>query len=239
MISFIIPTLLKPITLFNLVNKLTLSPLVAEIVIINNSLDDLNFNSDKVIIYTPKTNMFVNPSWNLGVSIAKGEYICLCNDDIDFDTNVLEVICNKFSKSNVGVIGPSESCFNLELKQTSIKFKISYNINYGFGVLMFFKKESYVLIPESLKIWCGDDFLFHSQSRKNYTISGMNIITDMSLTSGNKEFDFIKSCDLENYPFIKWTPYLKKFRFSYLFSLIAINLKILFKKIFNGFFNLI
>jgi hypothetical protein len=232
MISFIIPTLLKPITLFNLVNKLTLSPLVAEMIIINNSLEDLNFNSDKVIIHTPKINMFVNPSWNKGVSIARGEYICLCNDDIDFDIDILDVIYNKLSKFNVGIIGPSESCFNHQSKVAAIKFKASYNINYGFGTLMFLKKESYVQIPESLKIWCGDDFLFHSQLRKNYRISGMNITTDMSLTSGNKEFDFIKRSDLENYPFAEYTPYLTKFRFNYLLSKLAINIKYYIEKHF-------
>ena len=227
MFSVIIPTLLKPSSLFALVDKLIQTAIVGEIIIINNSLSPIQFNFPKVIVYTPSENIYVNPAWNLGVSMSKYNLICLCNDDINFDVNIFSLVCKKLERNDVSIIGPDSSCFNYELLNFKFKTKSSYVRNYGYGTLMFLKKSSYVKIPDNLKIWCGDDFLFHSQKNRNYVFSGIKIFTEMSVTSNRKEFDFIKMYDIDNYPFKYFSPYLKKYRFEYkllrLFGLRCIN----------------
>ena len=87
-ISVIIPTLQKSVeTLNNLVKELVTDESVKEILIIDNSLKGYKFNSEKVRVIIPKENLFVNPSWNLGVKEAKYEYICIANDDIKIGNN--------------------------------------------------------------------------------------------------------------------------------------------------------
>ncbi len=196
-------------------NKLIQSQSIGEIIIINNSLKPIKFDSPKVVIHTPKENLYVNPSWNLGVSIAKFDFICLCNDDIDFDISIFSFIYKNIYKKNIGIVGIDSSCYDLDKLNKSIKLKSSFVRNYGFGTLMFFKKNKYYKIPDNLKIWCGDDFLFHSQQKKNYVIIGLKIVTKMSFTSDKKEFNSIKEMDFENYQYKYSSPYLRKFRLEY------------------------
>lgn len=88
MYSVIIPTLLKSELIWKLLDDLNNCPAVGEILVIDNSG---RFKSDleKVKRVEVPENIFVNPAWNLGVSLAQFENICLCNDDVNFDCRVL------------------------------------------------------------------------------------------------------------------------------------------------------
>ena len=35
---------------------------------------------------------------------------------------------------------------------------------------MFIPRENYIPVPSDLLIWCGDDWLFHTQRRKNWAV---------------------------------------------------------------------
>ena len=87
-ISVVIPTLERDVeTLNNLVSTLVNDAMVDEILIIDNSLQNYSFNNEKVRVIVPQENLFVNPSWNLGVREARNEYVCLANDDIRIPNN--------------------------------------------------------------------------------------------------------------------------------------------------------
>ena len=49
--------------------------MVDEILIIDNSLQNYSFINEKVRVIVPQENLFVNPSWNLGVREARNEYV--------------------------------------------------------------------------------------------------------------------------------------------------------------------
>lgn len=225
MLSVIIPTLLRPNSLFKIVDKLIKTPIVGEIIIINNSLEPIQFNSKKVIIHTPNTNLYVNLSWNLGVSMAKHDVICICNDDINFDVNKLFYL-HGFIVCKGGLLGPSSKCFSKN--NNKLKINSTFERNYGYGTLMLMKKCDFNNIPENLKIWCGDDYLFHSQEKKNHSFTGLFIETDMETTSSLIKFNNIKKDDLENYPYSNYSPYLNKFKFQYFFYKIHLIKKLIF-----------
>jgi GT2 family glycosyltransferase len=83
-ISVIIPTILKnPKVLLKLINLLSDDVAVDEILIIENSGKGLYFPpNDKIKIYNSKENLYVNASWNLGISMIKNERFLIINDDI-------------------------------------------------------------------------------------------------------------------------------------------------------------
>jgi len=57
-------------------------PKINEIIIINNDPSykiPTYFKHNKIKILTQKENIFVNPAWNLGVSVAKNENIIIAN----------------------------------------------------------------------------------------------------------------------------------------------------------------
>ncbi len=75
-ISVVIPTLQRDVeTLNNLVSTLVNDAMVDEILIIDNSLQNYSFINEKVRVIVPQENLFVNPSWNLGVREARNEYV--------------------------------------------------------------------------------------------------------------------------------------------------------------------
>jgi hypothetical protein len=212
--TIIIPTLLTPPSLFKLVEKFEKNDVVKEVIIINNSLVPFHVPSQKTLIYTPKSNLYVNPSWNLGSRIAKHDVLCFCNDDIDFDDSILFPLYN-FIFQNGGLLGASNKCFQENSMRNGLRISNTFERCYGYGTLMFIKKNDYIDIPENLKIWFGDDFLFHSQRKKNFTFSGIFINTKMETTSGLEIFNLIKSNDHKNYPFKNSSPFLKKNKVQY------------------------
>ena len=162
MISIVIPTMQKRLDILeNLVKTLNADDSVGEIIIINNAVKPLEFSYDKMRVITPKTNIFVNPAWNLGVKEGVNQYIGLLNDDIiitdNFCSSLLKVLPEKF-----GVIGYTrESIIPVEQGEqrpdkTDIIIEKSDFIDFGFGIAMFFKKEDYPIIPDCLKIMYGD-----------------------------------------------------------------------------------
>ena len=168
-ISVVIPTLQRDVeTLNNLVSTLVNDAMVDEILIIDNSLQNYSFNNEKVRVIVPQENLFVNPSWNLGVREARNEYVCLANDDIRIPNNFCTKVLENFS-DDFGVVGMDNAYVTntrnkdnkvvidinkVELNDSrEVNFKPVKYRTHNFGIMMFFKKENYVEIPEDLKIF--------------------------------------------------------------------------------------
>ncbi len=206
MFSIVIPTLqINKTVLMMLLKQLVHNNFAGEIIVIDNSLKGIDFKSDKVRLITPKKNMYVNPAWNLGVKEAKYDYIGLVNDDLIFPENFLEQVFN-FLKNNpdTDFLGldtikpmPPEGFENYPMN-TQLEFNKISERCLCWGCAMFFKKEKYTPIPEKLKIFSGDDWLFDN-AKNNYKISNSGILHLHCLSSGKKEFEKIELNDMRIY----------------------------------------
>jgi len=201
--SVIMPTMWrKPhITIF-LLQELSSSPFVDEIIIINNSKQTLPINHPKYKILNQEENIYVNPAWNLGVAESKNENIILCNDDILIPKNLLKVMMEvNFKEYGLIGISPESIQYNVD---SFAQFENEQNylkncdiMNYGFGILMFCHKDNYNPIPDQMKVWCGDSYLFYKNQvngKQNLNLS-TKIKTEMSSTSSDPQFDQIKAND--------------------------------------------
>ena len=166
-ISVIIPTMWRSKKTLQLLNDLYDSKYVHEIIIIDNDVAAKNVNldqyTDKVKYYPQVENIYVNPAWNLGVSLANNDLLCICNDDINFNVNdYIKFILPHISK--LGIFGSNIRPYH------KVTQDLLYKINddritkaalatQGFGMLMFLNKKNWIDIPNSLKIWFGDDWL--------------------------------------------------------------------------------
>lgn len=185
--------------------------LFGEIIIIDNNekeVDQSIFSLKKIRYLKQEENIFVNPAWNLGVKLSKFDKICLYSDDVFFDIKCLEEVYEKCVSSN-GIIG-----FSLETiseQHDHLNFLASWemsqvvatpSMHYRYGICMFMHKESYFYIPEQLKIYYGDAFLFDQNilnNKQNYKISGCPVITKMRSSSNSEEFEIITKKDAEEY----------------------------------------
>jgi glycosyltransferase involved in cell wall biosynthesis len=197
--SVIIPTLWKSDRIYKLLSDLNTCEQVGEIILIDNSneyAEKIKTIPSKVKIVPRDQNMYVNPAWNLGVSLSKFNNLCISNDDINFDTSVFHFIKDHIDS---GIVGQSTS--NYRTFPSSMNFKVEkiQERPSGWGCLLFLKKSNWVSIPEKLKIACGDDFLMDSVYGGAWQLTGFPIETRMSSTSLLHEFKKIQDDDIATY----------------------------------------
>lgn len=184
--SVIIPTMwVNKIYLDYMLRMYEKSAYISEVIIIDNDpankMENIQWN--KVKIYTQGKNIFVNPAWNWGVTLAASENVIIANDDILVTglDKLLEYIDDILTENMI--IGPSKTCLDDRVDSLPIKIeKVNDDVLPQYwGTFMIMNKKSYRVIPDHFKIWCGDDILFHAND--SYIIKeGIQINTQMSET---------------------------------------------------------
>ena len=207
--SVIIPTIWKGETLNDLLINLYNCELIGEVILINND----NKNSkpiplhDKLIYVEPQKNLFVNPSWNLGVRMSKSNNIIISNDDILFDINYFinclkDVNENHIKFEDLGIIGMHSDNYKLESNSNNPIFQTHGMVKSmgGWACLFAFNKINWTAIPEQLKIWYGDNFLLGS-GKQTIDMYGLKIETKMS-SSADTSIDWVK--EITDNDLIEW-----------------------------------
>lgn len=202
MLSIIIPTMQKDLDVLNkLLCELERADVVGEVVVIDNSCKGFNSNFSKVRVFTQKENLFVNPAWNLGIKLSNPEYkiFGILNDDLILPKNLFKAVDDFFSKSdkNIGLAGidcatnSPKSDFDEYPKDSEVKFEIMDKMAGFWGSAYFGLKKNYFVIPEEIKVFYGDHFLFRRNQqagRANYKITNISVKHLESLTSHSSKF---------------------------------------------------
>ena len=198
--SIVIPTLWKSNRTEQLIRDLNECDFVDEIIIIDNTnTDEWDRTYRKIRTVSKGENIYVNPAWNWGIELAKNECIALCNDDINFDPNIFGVI-TKDILLEFGIIGQSE--FNYKGKNSDEPILEKWNgkvRDWGWGCLIMFDKKNWIEIPDDIKIWYGDDYIFKCNLAQKSTLKNFNIETEMSTTSDEHIWNERKEQDKINY----------------------------------------
>lgn len=183
--SVVIPTLLKSERLLPLLTMYCDHALVGDVIVINNATNPIAYEHRKLRVLQQARNLYVNPSWNLGVREAREELLVISNDDISFSPQVIDMVARSL-RLPIGIIGPHPST----IMGPEGRFRLSPALRrtYGYGVLMFLRRSSYIPIPDDLLISSGDSWLFYNQARPNLSMRGIRIVTEMQTTSGLSEF---------------------------------------------------
>jgi GT2 family glycosyltransferase len=204
-IVVIIPTMWKYKPFYDFLPDLIESYYVNEVIVINNdsinaprelvdSIASRQFYKFKTKVFQNEdgSNMGVNPAWNLGVDKSGSSIICLLNDDVIFDMRLFRKVIKFFDENpDAGVVGlnPSTPEFN---QRKNVSGEITFeewqpNMHtYGFGSLMFLQRKHYIPVPNGLKIYYGDNWLFDIQlrvGRKNYMINDLAHYTPFAQTT--------------------------------------------------------
>lgn len=175
--DIVIPTLMmSDIVIFRYtLNELKHSEVVNKIIIIDNT-DSRSFRAtfsdiidDKFIIIEDGMNHYVNPAWNIGMSMGTSKYYMLLNDDI---------LCHRSVLSDVKYVLEHKPNVSLLTVSTKVSFNIEQyskliTENFGpvstsrvipnggrIGWIMAGRRSEWIPIPSGLKIWFGDDFMY-------------------------------------------------------------------------------
>ena len=206
-VSAIIPTLWRAKEFTDhLVNVFVEDESVGEIIIIDNAPADFFYDNEKVVMLRQEENIYVNPSWNLGIEESDYDKFIIFNDDIIIPYNFVSQL-EKWLTKDKGIIGidkPSVikvadcSNENITFLDREIALKSIVMRDWGFGIVMAGHRKSYYKIPENIRIWYGDDYLTqmnNEEGKVNYVIDDIPIFTRMSATSDAEEFNEIKNVD--------------------------------------------
>jgi len=176
--SVVIPTMWRAMDLMpELLESLVAHELVGEVIIINNEVNNTPTLSvlrhPKIVMIDQETNIMVNPAWNLGVEIAKYNKMCFCNDDIVFDVRLFNKIYDRITPEYGphGIIWGKEEFNQPPTTDGSIDF-IEWkpgDVIHCFGQLHFQHKDSWIPIHSDLKMFYGDDWIFHNALSRNLT----------------------------------------------------------------------
>jgi len=214
MYSVIIPTIWKQ-NLNNfreVLEDLNASPDVREIILIDNAP---SANSKTILAgiskiqYMPmEQNIYVNPSWNLGVSAANSEYVMILNDDVWTNPSLSKIIetHKTHEDKNNGIYGFSTSCFLCKESIQTVPTEPVYFVSNegrgtGWGCMFLFKRDMWVDIPDELKIWFGDDYITQQFMKRNQTVYSIKnvCVTEWSVTTRLPEFSSIMENDRQLY----------------------------------------
>lgn len=181
-ISVVIPTMWKNNRLIHMIPLYQQCPFINEIIIIDNSNEfhTKNLKRDKVTIYTPEKNIFVNPAWNMGVKLSSSDIVCIINDDISVDIRIFEYLSKSLPKGIIA--GPHKDTFNNPNIQYNPSIEKTNSHTYGWGTFITLHKEDWIDIPKELKVFYGDVWLFEYVKKECRIINNFIIHADMNST---------------------------------------------------------
>lgn len=164
MFTYIMPTILKTDKYKRQLPSVFENPLVEKVIVVidlqltDEKADEITkefYDMDKhqkLQILITGGGKFCNGSWNFAMEVGdKTDYLIFANDDIVYDTKVFQEIFSLDLKG-YGIIGAGKEYRNV-ISRT-----------HGFGQLMFMYKHHYTEIPDGIKHWFGDDWLFYKMS---------------------------------------------------------------------------
>ena len=199
--SIVIPTMWLSDKLYHMLERYESDDHVKEVIVINNDplkTPDLSMYK-KVSMHTRGYNIFVNPAWNWGASMAKYNLI-IANDDILIE-NTWKVF-DLISSCEFNIVGAKIAESEGEGKVQQIK---NFPSN-SYGCFMYVK--DYKIIPDELKIWYGDRIQFMFNKPRGilincgiYTVPSTTINSNKKLfrnTIGSNDRIIFKSCGLFN-----------------------------------------
>jgi hypothetical protein len=186
MYSVIIPTLWKCNAIHKLLFSLDLCKEVGEIILIDNSDNPPEYlGIDKIVHIKEYKNTYVNPAWNKGVSLAKYDNIAIINDDLCFPMDVFNYVKNHMDKGVIGMYAGNYDRINMpgyQIEKMGLR-------EWGWGCVIFIKKQNWVNIPDDLLIACGDDYLIKNVNGGGWMLKNLEIeYEQVSRTSILREF---------------------------------------------------
>jgi glycosyltransferase involved in cell wall biosynthesis len=217
MVTFVIPTLWKSEYIYKTIDAIQASSIPGiELIIFDNAQKGYSNEDPRIKIINDK-NYWVNPAWNKGVELANNDWVCLLNDDVHVN---IDLLCKEFNrliiqsdhKDNFGTLAfHSGSWFSEEINKDTdtLELAVQTHRGTGFGQMIILKKENYVNIPDHFKIYFGDDLIHYLQEgvlrNKSWYFKGLKTIGELSKTSASvedqiqKEFVFWKQTTDEWY----------------------------------------
>lgn len=183
----------------NFISTILQSDFVEEFILINNDVQNTPElpNNKKLVVLNFEENIGVNKAWNIGVLRSKSDLLAIINDDVQFNTKILDIL-SEIITDQFGMIGT-----NLYSGKGDVFIRPTESRYFGYACVFFIHKNSYHMIPNELKIYFGDDWLFNInkfKGKSNMLIDGLDCKHSLDSVGGKTSRNFI-NCIIEEREF--------------------------------------
>lgn len=133
----------------------------------SDGIEHISKMSEKVRVVKLDSMMDLNKIWNKFAAGSTAKYLCFLNNDVRIPKNFLrDTVITMSSNQQIGIVShatnnkkyctvknSTEYC----LSESSVKGK---EIRQGWDFSI--RRELYVPIPDDIRVYCGDDWIFHN-----------------------------------------------------------------------------
>lgn len=221
MLDIIIPTLMRcPIECLKYsIEEAISNKFVENIFIIDNTgqqfKQNINLVSKKLYIFEMSENLYVNPSWNFGVSLSKSENILIMNDDLYVNSTIYNYVDQIMQDQDVGLCSVEtyvlKSLDRYLSTIDSFNNILTFNETFGFepkkhnisGWFFCMKRKLWKNIPENIKILYGDILIYNRIRRLNYQTKNITNVKIGHINHATGKMSNIVKRDTRNYNLLK------------------------------------
>lgn len=130
------------------------------------------FEDKGIDVIRSENNIPVNSVWNWFYKTYNEDILCFLNNDVLIYDNFISDVMYVFeNEKNVGIVVHSTNHDDHTVKKNQTEYFIVEPRKYMQGWDFSIRRESYTLIPEQLKTYCGDDFIFHNLYEKGFDLA--------------------------------------------------------------------
>ena len=187
-----------------------------------------SINDSRFEIIFNENNEPVNKMWNWFANTYDEDLLCFLNNDVRIPKNfILDTIETFHKEEEVGIAVHATNHPHYSHVKSKLMYAIVPKLKYMQGWDYTIRKECFTQIPEELKIYCGDDFLFHQTYLKGFDLA--YIVSSPIIHYEGQSKKFMRTTgveDIKTYKDLGFKHYLK---INYEFS----NIKPTYKEFKN------
>lgn len=136
------------------------------------TLDYLNELPDDIEVILNPRNEPVNKMWNLFKETHNEELLCFLNNDVLITDNFISDTIKVFEKEKkVGIVAHSTNHPDYYTIEPELRYVIVPKFVNMQGWDFTIRRNAFTEIPSELKIYCGDDFLYHHAYEKGWDLA--------------------------------------------------------------------
>jgi GT2 family glycosyltransferase len=123
------------------------------------------------IIRNPE-NRPLNHVWNWFSQNYTEDILCFLNNDVIITDNFISDVVEVFNKEpQVGVVVHATNHENYTVKKPTLEYTVVERGKFMQGWDFSIRRNLFTLIPQQIKTYCGDDFLYHHLYQKGYDMA--------------------------------------------------------------------
>lgn len=144
---------------------------------------------ERIEIIRNNQNIPLNHVWNWFYINYDDDILCFLNNDVIIPNNFISDTLEVFNKeSNVGIVVHSTNHEDYTKPKETTQYVIVEKGRYMQGWDFSIKRELFTLIPEEIKTYCGDDFLYYHLYKQGFDMAFLTSSPMIHFEGQSKKF---------------------------------------------------